>query len=841
MKNWRMLSLAFVFFAFSIMSCETVINETVEDSGLESYEDSDFESYEDSDLTSETANLTVISKPYFWGTWIRMDNGAEYEINETKVNYKGSNNSALISYDIQNSTESRIEVTSLGAFEKQSESVMIMKMRYSGATTDSDIPLFRKGGANLNYKLKVVGFNDNLQSFSRAASASGGIKVKGTSKKYTSYVSEADTDDDGMVTLKAPVAGDEQTVFIENNDNKIIVEGLKVNNDGDFMGTIPLANGEKDYTLKVTGDIKDKTDGYLYADKTYSMDLTITNISDDISSMPSVLKIAVADKDKRYVTITPADANLDFAGISVSTLKPKAYKKVTLNITSSNFTAPYMDITIEVTITNSKTRRTWVDFVPLRIYRGQFPIAISAASGENNTRARLNGFLIYPDGNNEYFSVAHNETQLLYVPTFSESEPYTMVFSGATSFSGDLMYSNEMYYTVNLDSFVPRTVVTTGASILNFQGFAEFGYGNETENTAYQLTSTEKSLEAYLYEGDIDFYKFYVNTNASGYIGQNGSSKIAYTLSCDETTVTSHTATLSYRKFDNRSTDISLYLYTKTGTSYEKSLTASTSERKIELTGLEADREYTYVIKNSKGAIISNECSFRTKKIVPPANVTGLTCSPANPNYTLSWTPVADARSYDVYYMASDSEANSETFGIAAKKLNSGVTSNTFTIQSSLLLTEAGKYIHFAVKARNEDAESQGFSNIVTVTNTTNLYGRITQIPSAATRLNQSLILNEKSLSVSPQYFYFATNAGTEYTIKWADSDQPVSGKYTLDVKVSCYAAGLTSPGAYGGFSSVDRGYDYPYSFKAKITGYYVIKVEPYYSGNSGTYAIAVY
>ena len=75
------------------------------------------------------------SDQFFWGTWIDMSTGKEYEIEEEKVKINSNSYSILAG-----SNEKTLKVDGLGTFEKQSDSVIIK---------DETIPYFRKGGTDL--------------------------------------------------------------------------------------------------------------------------------------------------------------------------------------------------------------------------------------------------------------------------------------------------------------------------------------------------------------------------------------------------------------------------------------------------------------------------------------------------------------------------------------------------------------------------------------------------------------------------------------------------------------------------------------------------------------------
>ena len=81
-------------------------------------------------------------------------------------------------------------------------------------------------------------------------------------------------------------------------------------------------------------------------------------------------------------------------------------------------------------------------------------------------------------------------------------------------------------------------------------------------------------------------------------------------------------------------------------------------------------------------------------------------------------------------------------------------------------------------------------------------------------------------------YSFTATGTATIYYVWWNDQHEGNSTK-TLDVKVSAYKSGTSI------FTNQDRGYKVPSSCSSLTSGTVVkIKVEPYTSGSTGTFAI---
>ena len=443
--------------------------------------------------------ITVAAKPvitsneYFWGTWVRMDNGKEYEVLETSVVQGNS------SYKVTASDSTTLTASSLGTFTKESDGVIVC----------NNIPYYRKGGANLEYSLKLVGFTTNGRA---AGIAMSGIKGKGKSEKYKNFESDGESDSKGEIKLKAPTANDTQTVEISNGNELVVIPGLKINNSGDYMGTVALV-GKDDYNLKITGTISDdqKDNGYLFGNnaKTYNMQLTITNISENKCSTSGC---SIESLDSNLVL--SSETNLK--GFTISTLAGNATKTINLSLSYGEITQPYVDTGITVTIKNPFTNQEWKDYIPLRFFKGTIPITIAAKNPENNNNAALNGFVIYPDGNNQFFAIKNNSCSAVFVPTFGATKPYMLVFSGATVTS-QLDDSTEMYYTVEPATLSPRSVITDG-DLDVILPYITFGGNNHSETTAYSVT---EGFEAYLREGEIDYYK--ITADSDTYYGPGGS------------------------------------------------------------------------------------------------------------------------------------------------------------------------------------------------------------------------------------------------------------------------------------------------------------------------------
>ena len=115
-----------------------------------------------------------------------------------------------------------------------------------------------------------------------------------------------------------------------------------------------------------------------------------------------------------------------------------------------------------------------------------------------------------------------------------------------------------------------------------------------------------------------------------------------------------------------------------------------------------------------------------------------------------------------------------------------------------------------------------------------------------ATTLYSSTEWTIDNTNIDGKYYSFYANSGSSYTVSWLDPYNGNNGsdlstllqdnginESGVDVKVSIYF----EDGMYEVCNDNDSG---PQNFTAPTTGYYIIKVEPYYSGSTGYFAVKV-
>lgn len=429
-------------------------------------------------------NLVCAKK--FWGTWIKMSSGVEYTVYENYVTSSENDTYAISTA----STESKLVVEKLGSFtvENNSDGAILVD--------NSKVPYFRKGGVNVEYQMKLVGLKS-----SRAAGSSN-LKIKGKSKKYSSYETQKETSVGQTVSLTAPTTGDTQTISVLDSDDKVmvVVTDLVISNAGDNMGTIAISDGDQ-YTLKVTGTIneEDKTQGYLYSGIEYPLTLTLRNDSDFVISSSS-LKIKA---ESPYVSVRhQSGKSLD--GIAVGKMIPESVDNEQLFVTYTGTEAGYIDTGLIVEITNGETEEVWEDYIPLRFFSSVIPLTFCGQSIKNTENGALNGFIIYPDGNSKFFAVRSGGKKTVYVPLFNDNDEYTIAFSGAT-ITKNLDNTAEVFYGINIGSTSQTTLETSGQNVTAYQ---QFGGNNHSIINAYEIPASKASFEAYLSSGEADYYKF---------------------------------------------------------------------------------------------------------------------------------------------------------------------------------------------------------------------------------------------------------------------------------------------------------------------------------------------
>ena len=424
----------------------------------------------------------IISDEFFWGTWVEMYSGEEFEILETSVR-------TYRRYNVTASDNRTLTLDSFGTFTKESDNVIWC----------NNTPYFRKGCVNPKYSLKIIDLRNSSSSTESTNTSISSIRGKSKSIKYNNFESISEIDSDGYLRFTAPTINDIQTVEIFDGNETIIIPGLNICNSNDYMGTVALVS-KGDYNLKITGTISNdqKYNGYLFGNnaKSYNMLFTITNISENFC--PSVN--CTIESDNKNLKIESTDGT-DISNFTIQTLAGGSAKDINLSVEYGDLTEPYVDTGIIVTIKNPITEQEWKDYIPLRFFKGVIPITIIA-----NANYELLGIVKYPDSNNQFFVIPHTRNldyhyKLIFIPTFGDSKPYMFAFKGLGK-----QNTYKYIYTVapSTLSIHPITTITDSDILLDSL------LNNHTEDSAYTVMD---KFQAYLSEGEIDYYNITIDSD----------------------------------------------------------------------------------------------------------------------------------------------------------------------------------------------------------------------------------------------------------------------------------------------------------------------------------------
>lgn len=429
--------------------------------------------FENNDLSSntnsgnnQTTNKPKISSEY-WGTWIQMDTGAEYYIDNQNI------------YKKYSSSKSKIQ-SGIDGYYLESDEVL-----RSGNTV-----FFRKGGKNRSFSVTVSGFSTN-RSISNSSRAVGtgnqGVSGRRENKENSEDSETVDSKDDNSLDFDGGIADDPQTVTVTDGEDTgtATVDPLY---DGENVGSIPVVEPGK-YAFKTTYKIKNAdSQGFMYGN-----DLGIYNISFNLTNIGQ----ATCETSVYYISWN--DSNLSSSDLvkegNFTSIGPGSAKVISGNFIYGYFDEEYKDVTITISITDSKYGETWNDYVTLRFYRGWVNYKVNARNFNQSSTATLKGFLVYPDGRSKRFTVSSEETTTISVPW--STKDYYFVLSGANN-------DTEMCY-----SFLPAEYGSPAdlSGVWSITDINVYEPNDSLQNAVY-LTDYKNPIKAYLKNGDIDYYKF---------------------------------------------------------------------------------------------------------------------------------------------------------------------------------------------------------------------------------------------------------------------------------------------------------------------------------------------
>jgi len=154
--------------------------------------------------------------------------------------------------------------------------------------------------------------------------------------------------------------------------------------------------------------------------------------------------------------------------------------------------------------------------------------------------------------------------------------------------------------------------------------------------------------------------------------------------------------------------------------------------------------------------------------------------------------------------------------------VNTGQSGNTYNFSSQ----RTGKH----TVGLFVEKDGRLYNTNITITVVTNNGSETSPFPLTAGTWENGNITS--SSSGSAVWYSFNVTSGTTYRVWWNDSYQGNSTK-TLDVKVDAKYSNGTAI-----FTGIDSAYTSAQSFTANQTGTVKLKVYPYTSGNTGTFAV---
>ena len=402
-----------------------------------------------------------------------MDNGEEFYIND---------------FSIFQSVETNKK------YQKIQDGITGYSLESTNILANGALRYFRKGGKHRKFSINISGFSDCFSTARSVSTGQQGITGRRENKENESDSETIKTDQNGNAEFTDAVADDEQEITIEDgtgNDTTIIV---KPEYDGENLGTLPIVEKNM-YGFKTTYKIDSDDLGFCYGNQHqyYNLELFFNNIG-DVTCSTSVYNISSSDSKLEFVSGSLTG--------NFSSIAPGSSKQVNLKIRYGEITTEYVDVPINIEITDSKYERTWIDKVVIRFHKGFVSLFINSINFDGNSSDTLNGFFIYPDGRSKRFTVSPNSKTTVLLP-WSQSN-YLLVFSGAKE-------NNEMGYSFCFDDINNLADLTGTWTISEINAFEN----NDSSINPYLINDSTQTIKAYLKTDDIDYYSINVQNNNS--------------------------------------------------------------------------------------------------------------------------------------------------------------------------------------------------------------------------------------------------------------------------------------------------------------------------------------
>ena len=332
---------------------------------------------------------------------------------------------------------------------------------------------------------------------------------------------------------------------------------------------------------------------------------------------------------------------------------------------------------------------------------------------------------------------------------------------------------------------------------------------NPTPPTTYSdtVSGTLSSSSSYV------IYRFYAYAGTTYNVSCTSSNGVSFYYGYSATDINSYLSSY-YSNTISTLSDKYVYIEVSQNSSYSKSysMTVSCVNKSFSLFKWEEKTENSHTVSNT----ISNSDGYIIYKFYSSHTAT----------YNVSWTnsdganmsvSAGDYSDYESYFSA------------------------TTTSGQDIEMGEYGSYVY--IKVMPSDTTSVGtFSLTVTETSSSysvdiSVYEKYNVVDNSSIELTvgDSWTTGEITSDTSYIIYKFYASSYNNYYVYWDDSYEG-SGSTTVDVKVY-YHVGSDD---FTGLSAVDSGYYTPLTIYPGSSGYVYLKVEPYSSGNTGTFKIRV-
>ena len=217
----------------------------------------------------------------YWGTWIQMDTGEEFYINDFSIFKTAPNNKK---------------------FQKLQDGIIGYSLEKENILAKESSRYFRKGGKHRKFSMTISGFSDSYSSARAASTGQQGVNGRRENKENESDTENVTTDQNGNAEFTNSVADDEQTITVEDGNGNETSVTVIPGYDGENLGSLPIVEKGM-YGFKTTYIIDSDDLGFCYGNnyKYYNLELDFNNIG-DITCSTSVYNISSVDPKLEFIS-----------------------------------------------------------------------------------------------------------------------------------------------------------------------------------------------------------------------------------------------------------------------------------------------------------------------------------------------------------------------------------------------------------------------------------------------------------------------------------------------------------------------------------------------------------